>query len=104
MNIPDIPENMQRITILGSTSSGKSTLAAQLALILGSPHLELDSFRFLPQWQVRPTEEFRGLVDAATSQPCWVADGNYSVTRDLSWGRADTLIWLDYRLSLLSLG
>lgn len=101
MTIPEVPENMQRVAILGSTSSGKSTLAAQLAAILGYPHIELDSLRFLPQWQVRSGEEFRALVDAATGQPCWVSDGNYSVTRDLTWGRADTVIWLDYRLSLI---
>jgi adenylate kinase family enzyme len=101
MDVPDIPEKMQRVTILGSTGSGKSTLSAQLAAILGCPHLELDSFRFLPQWQVRSNDEFHELIDAATSQPCWVVDGNYRVIRDLTWGRADTLIWLDYRLSLI---
>lgn len=101
MNIPVFPESMQRITVLGSTGSGKSTLAKQLAAIVGCPHLELDSFRFLPRWQVRSNDEFRELIDAVTSQPCWVADGNYSVTRDLTWGRADTLIWLDYGLSLI---
>lgn len=101
MTIPEIPERMQRVAIIGSTSSGKSTLAAQLSAVLGCPHLELDSFRFLPQWQVRPNEEFRPLIDDVTSQPHWVVDGNYSVTRDLTWGRADTLIWLDYRLSLI---
>ena len=101
MNIPEVPEYMQRVAILGSSSCGKSTLAAQLAVILGYPHVELDSFRFLPGWQVRPNEEFRARVDAATSQPCWVSDGNYRVIQDLTWGRADTIIWLDYRLSLI---
>ncbi len=101
MAIPDVPELMQRLTIIGSSGSGKSTLAIRLAAILGYPHLELDSFRFLPQWQVRTDDEFRLRVDSATSQPCWVSDGNYRVTRDLTWGRADTLIWLDYRLSLI---
>lgn len=98
---PYVPDNMRRVAIIGSTSSGKSTLAAHLSAALGYPHLELDSFRFLPQWQVRSTEEFRSMIDTATSSSCWVVDGNYSVARDLTWGRADTLIWLDYRLSLI---
>jgi len=98
---PYVLDNMRRVAIIGSTSSGKSTLAAHLSAALGYPHLELDSFRFLPQWQVRSTEEFRSMIDTATSSSCWVVDGNYSVARDLTWGRADTLIWLDYRLSLI---
>ena len=101
MSIPDIPELMQRVAIIGSSGSGKSTLAVRLSAVLGCPHLELDSYRFLPQWQVRHNDEFRGLGDTATASQCWVVDGNYRVTRDLTWGRADTLIWLDYRLSLV---
>lgn len=101
MQIPEIPAQMQRIIVVGSSGSGKSTLAKRLSILLGQPHLELDSLRFLPQWQVRSNEEFRKLVDAETSQPYWVIDGNYSVSRDLVWRRADTIIWLDYRLSLI---
>jgi adenylate kinase family enzyme len=101
MSIPDVPELMKRVAIIGSSGSGKSTLAVRLSAVLGCPHLELDSYRFLPQWQVRHNDEFRVLVDTATAPQCWVVDGNYRVTRDLTWGRADTLIWLDYRLSLV---
>jgi adenylate kinase family enzyme len=30
-----------------------------------------------------------------------VTSGNYSKARDLIWGRADTLVWLDYPLGLV---
>ena len=42
--------------------------------------------------------DFRERVEEATEAPAWVADGNYSEVRDIVWGRADTLIWLDYPL------
>ncbi len=32
----------------------------------------------------------------AVAETTWVMDGNYSRTQDLSLGRADTLVWLDY--------
>jgi hypothetical protein len=35
-------------------------------------------------------------VAEAAAGPEWVVDGNYSVSRDIVWGRADTLVWLDY--------
>ena len=87
---------MQRIVIIGSTGSGKSTLGRTLAAKLGVPHIEMDSLHWLPGWIERDDATFRELVDAFTAQPAWVIDGNYSVARDLVWPRADTLIWLDY--------
>ena len=40
-------------------------------------------------------------IAQALSGPVWVTDGNYSKARDLTWGRADTIIWLDYSLPLI---
>jgi adenylate kinase family enzyme len=34
-------------------------------------------------------------VEAATAATGWVADGNYSLVRDMLWSRADTVVWLD---------
>jgi len=89
---------MRRISIIGSTGSGKSTLGKSLAARLGSLHTELDNLYWLPEWCERDKSEFRQLVDQATAAPTWVVDGGYSEVRDLVWGRADTLIWLDQSL------
>lgn len=87
---------MQRVAIIGSTGSGKSTLAQALSHRLGILHTELDSLHWLPDWRELDNDPFRRLVDRATAEPCWVIDGGYSIVRDLVWGRADTIIWLDY--------
>ncbi len=87
---------MKRIAIIGTTGSGKSTLARQLAVQLTLRHTELDNLHWLPGWQERDEASFRALVDSATSGSRWVIDGGYSEVRDLVWGRADTIVWLNY--------
>jgi adenylate kinase family enzyme len=68
-----------------------------LASRLGVPFFELDAFMHQPGWQPRPDREFMDVVDAATSQPGWVVDGNYRrfVIEGPVWKRADTVVWLD---------
>ncbi len=91
----------RRIVVVGVSGSGKTAFARQLAELLGYPHLELDSLHWLPHWQEAPLEEFRARVAEKIAAEYWVCDGNYSKVRDLVWGRADTLVWLDYPLGLI---
>jgi adenylate kinase family enzyme len=86
---------VRRIAVVGNSGSGKTTLAAGLATALGVPHLELDSVFHQPGWQPLPRDEFREIVTAFTAADGWVVDGNYSAVRDITWGRADTIVWLD---------
>ena len=86
---------MQRVAVIGNSGSGKSTFAAALAERLGVPHVELDAHFHEPDWGRPDPDEFRTRIDAITAQPGWVVDGNYSAVRDLIWGRADTIVWLD---------
>ncbi|WP_412028308.1 adenylate kinase [Deinococcus yunweiensis] len=87
---------MQRVIVIGTTGSGKTTLARALADHLGVPHGEQDAWNHQPGWQAAPTEQFRAQVAAFTAGERWVMDGNYAKARDLGWARADTLVWLDY--------
>jgi adenylate kinase family enzyme len=84
---------VQRVVVVGQSGAGKTTVARQLAAHLHAPHLELDAFFHGPHWEPVPT--FVDDVDAASSAAAWVADGNYSLVRDLLWARADTIVWLD---------
>jgi len=93
---------VQRVAIVGTTGSGKTTYARSLAARLGVSHLELDALLWGPRWTPAAPEVFRAHVDAATAAPAWVSDGNYtSLVRDLVWARADTLVWLDFSLPLV---
>ena len=90
----------QRILIIGRTGSGKTTLARELAAALNLPHVELDSLHFEPDFSTVPLDVLRERTSSAISGERWVTDGNKSAVRDLVWPRADTIIWLDYPLTI----
>nr|PZN42470.1 MAG: adenylate kinase [Bacillota bacterium] len=91
----------RRIVVIGTTGSGKTTLARRLAAVLDYPHVELDALHWQPHWRPAPVEVFRQRVREVTSAPCWVVDGNYSQVREILWPAADTVVWLDYPLSVI---
>ena len=88
----------RKFVVLGATGSGKSTFAKELARKINIPCIELDALHWLPGWKHVPEDEFRQRVEIATSGKAWVVDGNYGEVRDITWPRAETIIWLDYRL------
>jgi hypothetical protein len=57
--------------------------------------VELDSIYHQPGWTPLSDDEFRARIAAATEPDTWVVDGNYSVIRDITWSRADTVVWFD---------
>lgn len=91
----------RRIAVVGTTGTGKTTLAAQVARRLGLPHVELDALSWGPNWTTCAADLFVGRVEEALRGDEWVVDGNYSKVRHIVWRRADTLVWLDYPFVLV---
>ena len=87
---------MERVVVVGTSCSGKTTLARHLAQVLGSPHVELDGIHWMSCWRERPVDEVRRLAGEAAAADRWVMDGNYRIVRDIVWGRATTVVWLNY--------
>lgn len=94
---------MRRVSVVGSSGSGKSTVARKLAARLGLPCLELDSIFHQPNWTPLPDDVFRARVTEFIEQDSWVVDGNYTShgVADLVSPRADTIVWLDLARSVV---
>ncbi|KAF9021331.1 hypothetical protein BDZ89DRAFT_1071562 [Hymenopellis radicata] len=87
-----------KIHISGNSGSGKTTLGRRLSVILGVPHIFLDTLFWEPGWKQTPDDEFQAKLRAAMDA-CpdgWVIDGDY-VRRSggLVQDNATDTIWLD---------
>lgn len=91
----------RRIAIVGTTGSGKTTLARRIAQRLQISHIELDAFYWEPNWTAALPPVFRDQVTKALNGDRWVADGNYSAVRDIVWSQADTVVFLDDSFGLV---
>jgi adenylate kinase family enzyme len=80
---------------VGTSGSGKTTVARAIAKKLGTRHIELDAINWQSGWKELPKDEFRRQVLAVIENGHWTIDGNYSAVRDLIWEKVDTIVWLD---------
>ncbi len=92
---------MKRICVIGTSGSGKTTLGKALAQELCLPFVDPDSFYWQAGWQSASQAALQEKIFAATSGQSWVFDGNYLSLRHFVWRRADTVVWLDFALSVV---
>lgn len=85
----------QRILILGSPGSGKSTFAGRLAHALNIPVVHLDHLRWKPNWTLEQEHVFQWSLEHALKGSRWIIDGNYSSTLSARLAYADSAIVLD---------
>jgi adenylate kinase family enzyme len=86
---------LQRINVVGSSGSGKSTFSKNLSMALGLSHIEMDALFWLPNWTQPSNEVFFGKLKRSLDQEHWILDGNYDRSREVKWQNVQTVILLD---------
>lgn len=93
---------MRKISIVGTSCSGKTTLGRRLAKQLGYSFLDIDDAYWLPGWVKAGSEVKDTIIQKNAEQEAWVVVGNaYAESKTFIWPNMDTLIWIDvpvYRL------
>jgi len=81
--------------VVGTSGSGKSTAAKQIAKLLSLKHVEIDEVMWLPNWTKRDPSELQSLIQEELNKGSVVIDGNFA-TRGISPSPGDVLVFLDY--------
>jgi adenylate kinase family enzyme len=91
-----------RISVRGTSGSGKTTFARAIAAKTGIPAIDLDDLHWIPDWQTRDPETYFAMLEEATEPDHWVISGNYaSQGGHKVLARATHLVWLDYSLPIV---
>jgi adenylate kinase family enzyme len=87
---------MRRVSVIGNTGSGKSTVARVVAARLGVPYVELDELHWREGWRQADADELIARVSPIVAEDGWVIDGMYwRKIGGLVLRRADTVVWVD---------
>lgn len=93
---------MERIYIIGSVASGKSTLARRLSRRTGVRAYELDQVVYsrLPKKRKRTPAEQQALLDKIDAAGPWIIEGTYRRSCHCVLERAERIIFLDTPLAI----
>ena len=94
-----LPQRPHRVVVAGTSGSGKTALAAEIARALGVPHVEIDALFHGADWSVRPS--FEQDVRRFSAEPAWVTEWQYGSVRAHLADVADLLVWLDLTRSVV---
>lgn len=86
-----------KISIIGYSASGKSTLAQDISQTYDLPLLHLDQVNMTENWQERDLDEAINIVENFMKQDDWVIDGNYDKLKKTErLALSDIIIFLNF--------
>lgn len=98
-------ETLHRLSVIGETGSGKTTLCKLISKVLELPFVELDKLEYHARENKISTSILREFVVNELDGKTWVSECHFSrvrkMIRTIVWSQADTIVWLDYSLSLV---
>ena len=86
----------KRISIVGGSGTGKSTLCRILSTKLNLPAIFLDSINFNENWVEIDKNKRDEIILNKIKEDKWIIEGNYNKTLKERFLRSDLIIWLDY--------
>ncbi|MBD5559533.1 MAG: adenylate kinase [Clostridia bacterium] len=87
--------DVERVLIVGSPGSGKSTFARRLAQITHLPLVYLDMLYWKADGTTETAEVFDARLRAVLAKPRWIMDGNYMRTLKVRLSACDTVFAFD---------
>lgn len=94
MNYNDI----KRINVVGTSGSGKSTVAKKLSGALSIPYVEMDQIFWGQDWHWPSDEKFFNDLRKNIAPDKWILDGNYTRTLSIKWEKVQMVVWIDLPL------
>ena len=89
-------ENINRISIIGGSGTGKTTLANSLGKVLNMPVYHIDGINYSENWKERDKEERDKIILKKINEEKWIIDGTYRSTLKERFQISDLIIYLDY--------
>lgn len=87
---------INRISIVGGSGTGKTTLSDSMGKELNIPVYHLDGMNYNKNWQARDTEERDKMILEKVNKKKWIIDGTYGTTLKQRLDNSDFVIYLDY--------
>ena len=92
----NIIKTAKKISIIGGTGTGKTTLSNTLGKVLNLPVCHIDGIQYLENWERRNNEDRDRIILEKVSKNKWIIDGSYRATLEQRLTNADLIIYLDY--------
>ena len=89
-------EGINRISIVGGSGTGKTTLSENMAKELNMPVYHLDGINYHKNWVSRDKQERDKMILEKINEEKWIIDGTYLTTVEKRLNKSDLIIYLDY--------